>query len=91
MEKVYRGIAELRIESDDIEHLSADALDMLRVGDTVVKEYNGEKHLYKVDYRKDDGSEIAMTYAGVHNIEELYWEKGVSGWGDCIKTIKSLD
>ena len=92
MVKYYRGIDELRVETDDIENLPAEALDQLRIGDIVIKNSNsGEKHLYRVNYRKDDGSEIAMTYAGVHSIEELYWEKGESGYGDVVKTIKSLD
>lgn len=86
------GVANAMIVTDDIEHLPAEVLDSLDVGDTVIKVSNGgERHTYHVAYQNADRSEIALVYCDVHSIEELYWEKGESGWGDCIKEIKNLD
>lgn len=91
MVKRYVGIAPLMVETDDIEHLPAEILEELDVGDFVIKNTNGDNHLYKVTYKKADGSEIALVYCDYHSIEELYWEKGVSGWGDVVKEVRNLD
>ena len=86
------GVANAMIITDDIEHLPAEILESLDVGDTVIKESNGgEKHTYHVAYQNADTTEIALVYSDVHSIEELYGEKGESGWGNVVKEIKNLD
>ena len=85
------GVSNSLVMTDDIEHLPAEMLEALDVGDTVVKVSNGgEKHLYKVAYQNADKTEIALVYCDYHTIEELYWEKGVSGWGDVVKETRSF-
>ena len=85
------GVANAKILTDDIEHLPAEVLEELDVGDTVVKVSNGgERHLYKVAYQNANKTEIALVYCDYHTIEELYWEKGESGWGDVVKEVRSF-
>ena len=91
MANIRYGVVNAMIMTDDIEHLPAEVLDQLDCGDFVVKESGSEKHLYQVKYRDRAKEEIALVYCDVHSIEELYWEKGESGWGDVVKEIKSLD
>lgn len=86
------GVANAMIMTDDIEHLPAEILECLDCGDTVIKvSENGEKHTYKVAYQNANKTEIALVYCDYHSIEELYWEKGESGWGDVVKEVRNLD
>ena len=88
---IKTGVANAMFMTDDIEHLPAEVLEGLDVGDTVIKVSNGgEKHLYKVTYQNADKTEIALVYCDYHSIEELYWEKGESGWGDVVKEVRSF-
>ena len=85
------GVANALFETDDIEHLPAELLEDLDCGDTVVKvSANGEKHTYTCVYHNADKTEIALVYCDYHTIEELYWEKGESGWGDVVKEVRSF-
>lgn len=86
------GVANAMYETDDIEHLPAEILDDLDCGDTVVKVSGaGDKHTYRVVYQNATRTEIALVYCDYHSIEELYWEKGESGWGDVVKEVRNLD
>ena len=88
---VKYGVANAMIMTDDIEHLPAEVLEDLDVGDTVVKVDNGNQYMYKVTYKNAGKTEIAMVYCDYHTIEELYYEKGDSGWGDVVKEVRNLD
>ena len=85
------GVVNAMVMTDDIEHLPAEILDKLDCGDFVIKVSGSEKHLYQVKYRDREKEEIALIYVDYHTIEELYYEKGESGWGDVVKEIRNLD
>ena len=85
------GVINAMIKTDDIEHLPSEVLDQLDCGDFVIKVSGSEEHLYQVKYRDRAKEEIALVYCDYHTIEELYYEKGESGWGDVVKEVRDLD
>ena len=91
MAKISYGVVNAMVETTDIEHLPAEVLDQLDCGDFVIKSENGSKYLYQVKYCDKVKNEIALVYCDYHSIEELYWEKGESGWGDVVKEVRNLD
>lgn len=54
MEKVYRGVIPMRVETDDIENMSGDILEQLQCGDQVIK------------LTIEDGKELRHTYIVTH-------------------------
>ena len=90
MAKISYGVVNAMVETDDIEHLHAEVLEQLDCGDFVIKNTGSAKHLYQVKYRDRAIEEIALVYCDYHTIEELYYEKGESGWGDVVKEVRTF-
>lgn len=64
----------------DITALTASQLDALRPGDVVVKKSSNSLHTYVVSYKNATKGELSLTYTDHETIEEVYYEKGESGW-----------
>lgn len=68
MEKVYRGVIAMRVETDDIEHLSQEVLDELQCGDVVIKKTveDGKelRHAYLVTHKQATGICISYNTTG---------------------------
>lgn len=78
MEKVYKGIAPMFVETDDIESLSNVLVGNLDSGDVViVKGENGERK-YVVSLENE--ALMNMTYVSSDVVETIVYEKGESGW-----------
>ena len=74
------------------EALTAEQLAALNVGDQVIKTSGNEKHIYTVAYKDATKHEIALVYADVHGVEEIYYEQDGSGnWKSALKEIVDLD
>lgn len=74
------------------EALTAEQLAALNVGDQVIKTSGNEKHIYTVAYKDATKHEIALVYADVHGVEEIYYEQDGSGnWKNALKEIVDLD
>ena len=82
MEKIYTGIAPLRIETDDIENISGVVLDDLDCGDIVVKKTieDGKelKHTYVVSHKQATG--ICITYVACGYMETISYDKVDGVW-----------
>ena len=89
MEKIYTGIAPLRIETDDIENLSGSVLDDLDCGDYVVKvtKEDGKvlKHTYVVTHKQETG--ICMTYFACGYLETISYDKVDGVWAFNSKDV----
>ena len=68
------------VECSDVKALSNSQIDLLRCGDYLVKKSGNERHAYKVAYKDNVKGEMALVYCDTHNVEEVYYEKGESGW-----------
>lgn len=68
MEKVYRGIIPMRVETDNMENISGDILEQLQCGDQVIKltiEDGKElRHLYQVTHKQATGICISYNTTG---------------------------
>ena len=74
------------------EALTAEQLAALNIGDQVIKTSGNEKHIYTVSYKDATKHEIALVYADVHTVEEIYYEQDGSGnWKSAIKETQNLD
>lgn len=81
MEKRYTGIAPLIIETDDIENLSSEALDDLKVGDVVVKRTGKQTHAYHVSYKGEGvGEGICLSYNTTGYSETISYDFTEEGW-----------
>lgn len=82
MDKVYTGIAPLRIETDDIENISGVILDDLDCGDIVVKKTIEDgvelRHTYVVSHKQATG--ICMTYSACGYLETISYDKVDGVW-----------
>ena len=73
------GIANAMVITDDLQHISQEALEGLDCGDTVIKVTGNERHAYKVSYRDEIEGEMCLTYADHENVEEVYFERNENG------------
>lgn len=73
------------------EALTAEQLAALKEGDQVIKVSGTEKHIYTVAYKDATKNEIALVYADVHGVEEIYYEKENGEWKSALKEIVDLD
>ena len=88
MVKRYVGIAPLMVETDDIEHLPADVLDDLDVGDVVVKRTGKKRHLYVVNYKGEGvGEGICMCYSATGYSETISYDFTADGWAFNSKDV----
>lgn len=78
MTKVYTGICPLQIVVEDITKISQSVLEDLDVGDIVAKLTNGDKHCYRVSYKKK-GVGMCLTYADASRVETVSY--------DCIEGV----
>ena len=65
-------------EVGSVTTLPSQICDSLECGDIVVKKDSAGKHSYVVSYKKSD--EMCLTYCDHSIVEEVYYEKGESGW-----------
>lgn len=90
MEKMYVNIAQTKIETDNVEALSQEACKTLQCGDKVIKiSSSGTKHGYEVAYKSD--TILGFVYCDYETIEEIYYEKGSTGWAFVEKHVRSFD
>ena len=75
---------------DSIEALTGAQADALKAGDVVVKKTGTQRHTYLVAYKDDTEGELALVYADAWNVEEVYYEKGESGWAFVVKDITPI-
>ena len=81
MERLYRGIANIKVETDDIEKLSQEVLDELECGDVVVKITGKQKHAYQVSYKGEGSGEgICITYVACGYIETISYDNVDGVW-----------
>ena len=73
MEKVYRGVIPMRIETDDIENLSTAVCNELRCGDSVVKITGNQKHHYRVSYKEEEKG-LCLTYVDASCAETVSYD-----------------
>lgn len=65
----------------DITEISADQLDALNAGDTVVKKTGNQYHTYTVSYKGEGAGEgICLTYVAAGLIETVSYDRTESGW-----------
>ena len=88
MEKIYQGLGNYLVETDDIEHLSSEVLSALDVGDRVVKITGKQKHLYEVSYKGEGvGEGICLTYTACGYIETISYDFTSDGWAFNSKDV----
>lgn len=88
MVKRYVGIAPLMVETDDIEHLPAEVLNDLDVGDVIVKKTGNQKHLYQVTYKGEGvGEGICMSYFACGYLETISYDLTENGWAFNSKDV----
>ena len=68
------------MEVNDITALTAQQLDSLKPGDSVIKITGNEKHAYTVSYKDSTKGELSLVYADHNNVEEVYFEKVEGVW-----------
>lgn len=69
------------IEVGDITKLTNDQLDILKVGDKVVKVTGKQKHLYLVTYKGEgEGEGIVLTYNACGYGEAVAYDRSGTGW-----------
>lgn len=90
MEGIVNMIGVPALEVDNVESLTATQLDNLKAGDVVIKKSGNEKHTYVVVYKDEVNGELSLVYTDAWNAEEVYYEKGVSGWAFVVKDITAL-
>lgn len=78
MIKIYKNIGRTIVETEDIKTIPSGVLELLEMGDLVIKKTGDELHSYYVSYRKYN--EMSLTYVDHQNSEEVYFEKGENGW-----------
>lgn len=77
---VRYGVANALFETDDIEHLPAEVLDDLDVGDCVIKVTGKQKHLYQVTYKGEGSGEgICITYFACGYLETISYDRKDDG------------
>lgn len=81
MEKIYKGLGNLVVHTDDIEKISAESLEQLDCGDLVVKHTGKQRHEYRVSYKGDGvGEGICLTYVACGYMETISYDKTSEGW-----------
>lgn len=80
----------IEVKDTEIESLSNDILDALRVGDFVIKVTGNMKHTYLVTYKGDgagQGIVITCNYCGYS--EAISYDRTESGWVFNSKDVKT--
>lgn len=89
MEKLYRGIRQLIVETDDIENISQAVLEDLEIGDMVVAVESGEKTQFVVNYKDDETT--GLIFADENVVKTIYFAKSEEGeWYFDSENITSL-
>ena len=73
MERLYRGLASFKVETDDIQHLSQEVCEELECADVVVKLTGNQKHSYRVSY-KEAGVGMCLTYTDASLAETISYD-----------------
>ena len=80
----------VEVKDTEIESLSKDILDNLRVGDFVVKVTGNQKHSYIVTYKGDGAGEgLVLTYNACGYGEAIAYDRTESGWAFNSKEVKT--
>ena len=74
----------------NIEALTNEQLDALKVGDQVIKVTGNQKHLYLVTYKGEGAGEgIVLTYNACGYGEAIAYDRTESGWAFNSKDVKT--
>ena len=81
MEKIYRGVGDFLVETDDITGLSSSVLSQLSCGDIVIKKTGKQKHAYRVSYKGEGvGEGLCLTYVDASCVETVSYDFTAEGW-----------
>lgn len=75
-------------ETSNIEALSGDVIEGLKVGDVVVKVTGTLKHSYRVSFKNATG--MCLTYSDASNVETVAYDKTDDTWAFTDKTITNI-
>ena len=81
MEKVYRGVQRLIVETDDWENISQVVLNDLEIGDIIAIVDEGTKKRYTLVYKEQTEMYFVYTDSGI--VKEVYfsYNTGTKKWG----------
>lgn len=85
VEGMVEQMGEPMLVVDDVTDLTSDQAEALKAGNVVVKTTGDQKHTYIVAYKDEVAGELSLVYADAWNVEEVYYEKGESGWAFVVK------
>lgn len=90
VEAIVGLMDEPTLEVDDVTALASEQAEALKAGNVVVKRTGTQRHAYLVAYKDDTEGELSLVYADCWNVEEVYYERGESGWAFVVKDITPI-
>lgn len=79
MLKIYTGITQLKVKTDNLETLPNNICEDLSVGDVVILVDGGEEYTYVVSFKLDKDT-LCFTNTNAEEVEEVSYGYGESGW-----------